>query len=195
MALSVLVLDARLRQTLATVRSLGRRGLSVGALDTARTAPAFSSRGCQQRFICPASEGTDAYLTYLEQVLESPGARVLIPSADGTVALLRQHRARVERRARVALASESALSIAISKQQTLAVAEQLGVSVPRQVLVRTVAEVPSALKEIGLPAVVKPSESWLQGYHQGIRVVSQLVTNPDEARRGVAEFTRWVGGT
>src|SRR5712691_10082113 len=94
-AFDALVLDARLRQSLVTVRSLGRRGVSSAALETVSNVPAFSSRWCQQGFLCPANEATDAYLVYLEQVLERTGARVLIPSADQTIALLRRHRARV----------------------------------------------------------------------------------------------------
>ena len=193
MALDALVLDARLRQSLVTMRSLGRRGLSVAALETFRDVPAFSSRWCQQGFVSSADDATDAYLTYLEEVLERAGVRVLIPSADGTIALLRRHRARVERRVRVALADEPAMTIAVNKQRTLAVAERLGLGVPRSLPVSTVSEVPLALKEIGLPAVVKPSESWLWGERQGIRVVSQLVTTPEEARLAVTELTRFGG--
>jgi predicted ATP-grasp superfamily ATP-dependent carboligase len=183
-----LVLDARLRQSLVTVRSLGRRGLSVAAMESFSRVPAFSSRWCQAGVVCPAGEATDAYLACLEQVLERTGARVLIPSADGTIALLRRHRARVERRARVALAKDSAMAIAVNKERTLAVAKQLGMGVPHGVPVTAVSEVPAAVKEIGLPAVVKPSESWVWGEGGGgVRLVPELVTTPEEARRAVAE--------
>jgi hypothetical protein len=89
-----LVLDARLRQSLVTVRSLGSRGLRVSALETfdRLPAPAFASRWCQHKVVCPASEGTKDYLTYLEQILVSTMPQVLITSFDGTIALLRQHR-------------------------------------------------------------------------------------------------------
>src|SRR5437764_10296855 len=69
-----LVLDAALRQSLVTVRSLGSRGLRVAALETTDGVPAFSSRWCHQKAICPADEGTEDYLAYLEQVLDSTGA-------------------------------------------------------------------------------------------------------------------------
>jgi predicted ATP-grasp superfamily ATP-dependent carboligase len=187
-----LVLNARLRQSLATVRSLGRRGLSVAALET-YDAPALTSRWCRQKFVCPAAEGTDAYLAYLEEVLERTGARVLIPSEDGTIALLRRYRARVERRARIALAAEPALNIAVSKERTLDVAKRLRVKVPPSLVVSTVSEIPGALRNIGLPAVVKPNESWLGGDRGGVRVASQLVTTLKEARRAVAQLTRSGG--
>src|SRR2546427_3617691 len=195
MAFDALVLDACLRQSLVTVRSLGRRALSVAALESSSEAPAFSSRWCQRGFVCPPVDTTGAYLAFLEELLERTGVRVLIPSHDGTIALLRQHRARVGQRVRIALANERAMTIAVNKERTLAVAKRLGISVPRSLVVRTVDEVPMAVKEIGLPAVVKPSESWLWHGPQGMRVVSRVVTSPDEARRAVAELTRWGGVT
>lgn len=187
----VLVLDANSRKALATVRSLGKRGLRVAALEcsNALPAPAFSSRWCQKKIICPAEEGTEAYLAYLEALLDSARIRVIIPGSDGTIALVRQHRERLERRARIALASEAALSIAVSKEQTLAVARRLGLHVPAGVAIKNVDEVEIALREIGLPAVVKPAESWIEGEQQSYRVASQLVTTLAEARSVVEELT------
>ena len=56
--LNALVLDAHLRQSLVTVRSIGRRGLRAGALDTRPDAPAFSSRWCAHAFTVAADIGT-----------------------------------------------------------------------------------------------------------------------------------------
>jgi len=191
MRCEALVLDASLRQSLVTVRSLGRRGLGVAAAETHDHVPAFASRWCQRGFVFPAREGTDAYQGILEHWLERTGARVLIASNDATIALLRRHRARLEPRVRVALAPEPAMAIAISKEQTLAVARRLGLRVPREVVVRDGGDVAAALKDIGLPAVIKPSESWLWDGQEGARLGAQLVVTSDEARRAVEAVTRF----
>src|SRR5262249_55860039 len=115
--------------------------------------------------------------------------------SDGTIALIRQHRERLEQRVRIALAKEPALSIAINKEQTLAIAQQLGLGVPRGATVHSVSEVSAALGEIGLPAVVKPAESWVWGEAHGARYASQLVTTPDEARVAVEALTASGGAT
>ena len=193
-AFDALVLDADLRQALVTVRSLGSRGLRVAALDTNRAVPTFSSRWCRQAVVCPAEEGTQAYLGFLEQWLDRSPAGVLIPSSDGTVDLLRRHRARLEQRARLALAQEPALASAVNKEQTLDLAERLGLAVPRGIAVASEGEAREALQEIGLPAVVKPVESWVWGEQGGARLVSELVTTAEEARRAVEALTR-EGGT
>jgi len=129
----VLVLDGRLRQSLATVRSLGSRGIQVAVLESSADAPAFSSRWCRQKFVCPAEEGSQEYLDFLMQVLDATGARVLISSSEAIIELLRRHRQGLEQRVRLALAKEPALGIAINKEQTLDIARRLGLKVPRGV--------------------------------------------------------------
>lgn len=189
----VLVLDAILRQSLATVRSLGSRGLRVAALGASDKLPTFSSRWCQQSFICQAEEGSDEYLRYLEQVLDRTGAQVLIPSSDATIALIRRYRERLEGRVRLALAKEPALGIAVSKERTLEIARRLGLRIPRALKLETVNEVEAALQEIGLPAFIKPIESWSWNGRQGERLTGELVTTPDEARHVVEKLVR-LGG-
>ena len=181
-----LVLGAEHRASLVTARSLGSRGLRIAVLGPAR-APVFSSRWCQQAFVYPSSESTEAYLHNLEQLLDHTGVRVLIPLSDGAVELVRRHRERLEQRVRIALAKEPALGIAINKEQTLEVARQLGLGVPRALSLRSVSEVGTALHEIGLPAVVKPIESWV--WDRGQRLTCKLVATPEEARRAVEDLT------
>lgn len=190
-----LILDAHLRQSLMTVRSLGRRGLRVAAAEASdylrksKYVPAFSSRWCQKTSIAPGyEEPQNAFLTYLQHFLDTAGTRVLIGSSDGTIAFLREHRARIERLGiRVALAKESAMEIAVSKEKTLEVAKRLGVGIPRSVLVASVSEGREAIHDIGLPAVVKPTESWSC---DGVRLISRLVITADEALCAIEELTR-----
>jgi predicted ATP-grasp superfamily ATP-dependent carboligase len=192
----VLVLDARLRQSLVTLRSLGQRGKRVAALEfsnnleTPGSVPAFSSRWCQQSFVAPTYEqSTEPFFTYLEKVLSLTGARVLITSSDGTLEALRKYRNQLEPRVQIALAKEAALDIAINKDQTLEIAARLGIGIPRGVNLVSVDEVAAGLREIGLPAVVKPVESWVWGEQKGSRLTCRLVTTPDEARLAVEELT------
>jgi len=150
MRFDALVLDASLRQSLVAVRSLGRRGLGIAAVETRPRAPAFASRWCQRGLVFSAKEGTDAYYDMLEHWLERTGARMLIASHDATIALLRRYRGRLEPRVLLALADEPALAIAINKERTFAVARGLGLRVPREAVVRNGDEVAAALEEIDL---------------------------------------------
>lgn len=190
-----LVLDAGLRQSLTTVRSLGSRELRVAVVGTTGRELAFSSRWCQQAYVCSASDGTDEYLNFLERELELSGARVLMTSSDATIALIRRHRERLEPRVHLVLAKEPALATAINKEQTLEIARRLGIHIPAAVRVETASEARAALRDVGLPAVVKPVESWVGDAQHGVRLVSRLVTTYDEAQCAVEELTRFGTAT
>jgi len=195
MTIDALILNAGVRQSLMAVRSLGRRGLRVAAALGAPStdAPAFSSRWCGEAIRFDAPDASDAYLALLEAWLTRTGggARVVIPAHDGTIAMLRAHRARLERTTRLALAGEAALAVAVNKERTLAAATRVGLRVPREVVIRTMADLPAALAHIGLPAVIKPAESWVgaEGAGGGHWVGPQLVVSEDEARRGADAVT------
>jgi predicted ATP-grasp superfamily ATP-dependent carboligase len=197
-----LVLDANLRQSLVSIRSLGSRGKRIAALETkaffrkSKYVPAFSSRWCQHGYVAPSYEQqAEPFLDYLLSLLEHTGARVLITSSDGTLAFVREHRADIEKYVRIALAKESALEAAINKDQTLEIAGRLGLGVPKGVIVKSVSEVSEAIRDIGLPAVIKPIETWLWGEEQGVRLIAALVTTPDEARAAVENLTQLGGAT
>src|SRR3989441_450450 len=191
MLFDALLLNSSLRQSLVAVRSLGRRGLNVAAAGMHRNTPALSSRWCRQGFVFPREEALGAYLATLNTWLESAGAQVLIASNDATIALLRMHRARLEPRIHLALANEGALAIAVNKERTLEVARCLGLHVPREDVVRELGDVPLALSEIGLAAVVKPCEPWLWNGREGARLGAQLVVTPAEACHAVAAVTHF----
>ncbi len=184
-----LVLEANLRQSLVTVRSLGSHGLHVAALETFDRVPTFSSRWCRKAFVCPTDGSAEAFLNYLEQLLDRTRVKVLITSSDVNAALLCMHRERLERRVRIALAREPALGIALNKEQTLEIAGRLGLGIPRSMTVKTVNEVEAAVREVGLPAVVKPVQSWVWSEGQSIKLGCMLVTTLDEARCAVEEVT------
>ena len=193
----VLVLDAKLRQSLVTLRSLGSRGMRAAALEssdviTSESLPSFSSRWCVRGYKAPAyRQRVEPYLAYLQQILTANRVRVLITSSDGTLALVREHRQELEAQVRIALAKEAALAVACNKEQTLQVAQRLGLAVPRGVAVHNVQEVAAAIHEVGLPAVVKPVETWDWGSQdrRGSRLVCVLVTTLAEAQRAVERLT------
>ncbi|HTR21376.1 MAG TPA: ATP-grasp domain-containing protein [Gemmatimonadales bacterium] len=191
MTYDAVVLNGSQRQSLMTVRSLGRRGLKVAAVGTEDGIPTFFSRWCAERVVLPADEGSEPFLDLLLAWLARHPSRVLIPAHDGTIALLRRHRARVEGAARLALAHERALSIAVNKERTLAVAQRLGLRAPRQERLDGVAGVAKAVEVIGLPAVIKPNESWVEQGDEGRWVGPELVFTSEEATRAVERLTRF----
>lgn len=185
-----LILDARARQSLAAIRSLGRHDLRVVAADTIPRVAGFTSRFCTDHIVIPTWENDpDAAIACIETFLAQHRVRVLIPAADGTIEALRRARERLRPRVALALANEAALEIAVDKEKTLAAARRLGMRILRNMILHSVDELPAALSEVGLPAVIKPTRSWAESEHGSKRVVSTLVVSQDEAARAVERLT------
>jgi predicted ATP-grasp superfamily ATP-dependent carboligase/thioredoxin reductase len=184
--LDALVIDAAQRQALVAVRELGKAGLRVGAAECAPGAPAFASRWCGSAAILPDfAAHEDAFLDALLALCGARRPRVLIPSHDGSIEALRQRRAELEQVAGLALASERALAIAMDKPRTLQAARELGLRVPHGVLVDEAAQLPGALAEVGLPAVIKPARPWARGRQGGVRLNAIAATTHDAARAAI----------
>ncbi len=157
-----LVLDAELRQSLATVRSLGRAGVRVHVAATRSSPPAFVSRWCAGCAIVPDfALDPAAFVERVCALCESIGRPIVITSHDGAIDALRAHREQVERVATLALAPEDTLALAIDKRSTLAAAQRLGLNVPPGATVGELGAIDAALDVTGLPVVVKPAVSWV----------------------------------
>ena len=204
-----LLLDANLKQVVAAARFLGRAGLTVGVAEC-RTAtgdkmspPAFWSRWPVAGSLLPQfDDDPDAYALGVLELVKDWQPEVVVPSSDQSLASLRPWRSIIEGHSSLAMASETALSIAVDKEKTLELAAEVGIPCPRTVVVGDVAEVRAAMAETGYPAVVKPTSSWLRE-HGGDRFVPVTVVNEREALSAVealqslgitALVQEWSGG-
>ena len=145
-----------------------------------------------------------AYAQFILDLVQEHPTRVVIPSSDGSIAALRPWRSRFEQHdATLALASESALTIANNKERTLAVAQTLGIEGPRTAPVADLDDARAALAEVGYPAVIKPTESWVRHGCTSNRVIAKAVLDEVEALAYIHELRefgssvvvqQWVGG-
>src|SRR4051812_20442121 len=192
--LDAMVLDADERQSLVTVRSLGRTGLRVGAFDDTPYPPAATSRWCSARRRLPDGADSWRYLDAVLDLVHRHRPRVVFSARDSTIEALRERRAEIERETMLALAAEPALEIAVSKERTLALAQRLGIPVPLSVPIADPGAAADATVRTGLPAVVKPVRSWVQPADgAGRRLSCVVVTNGPEARRATEAAMR-AGG-
>jgi predicted ATP-grasp superfamily ATP-dependent carboligase len=189
-----LVCDAAQRQGLVCARSLGRAGLAVGLLENHPDAPAFHSRWCASTGVVPdCASAPDEFVEIVLASARRQKAGVLFPLHDGSIDALRARRSEVEQDVALALATEPALEIAVSKTRTLALAAELGIGVPGGVAVRNEDDVRAAADDFGFPLVVKPGTSWVQSGPGGRRLACTLVVDLDEAFAAVDALAQ-VGG-
>ena len=164
----VLVLDAAYKQSLASVRSLGRAGLRVAMAecfvecDPALPVPGFESRYSSCNVVLPsyAADPVVFAAAVLEFVREHP-TRVVLPTGDGVISALMPHRDKFSALGCVvALASNSALEIATDKDRTLEVAQKLDIDIPKTKRIDSLDDLPAVLAEFTFPFVLKPTVSW-----------------------------------
>lgn len=187
-AYDVLVLDALLKQSLAAVRGLGKAGLRVAAgesaahFDTAVPLPAFRSRYCARALVLPdLVTDPSAFVAAVLRFARDYRPRVILPTGDSTIAVLRGHRAELaELGCVLALASEAALDIANDKDRTLSLAARLGIGQPKSLRIDNVDGLRAAVREFGFPFVLKPTVSW-PGGGSGDRLVPVDVIDLAEA--------------
>jgi predicted ATP-grasp superfamily ATP-dependent carboligase len=166
----ILILDAAMKQSLASVRSLGRAGLRVAAgesvaqFDQAVPLPTFRSRYCLRSLVLPdLVSDAPAFIAAVIEFVRKHSPRVLLPTGDVTIGVLRPYRQQLaELGCVLALAPESVLEIANDKDRTLALAEQLGIAQPKSLRIGGVDDLAAAVEEFGFPFVLKPTVSWTE---------------------------------
>jgi predicted ATP-grasp superfamily ATP-dependent carboligase len=188
-----LVLDVAGRHSLVAVRSLGRAGLRVCGLDSVADAPAFASRFCTVAGLVPAPAAADSLVDEVIERVVQHGTHVVFTTHDGTIEALRRRRRDVEDYARLALASEEALELAVSKVRTLRLAQELGIATPKSLLVEDRRDAADAVEAIGLPLVMKPVSSWVESGMGASRLTCVLALEAADVVRALDEFRR-AGG-
>ena len=205
----VLVLDAAFKQSLASVRSLGRAGLRVAVgecfaeCDPSLPVAAFRSCHSSHNVVLPsyAVDASAFGAAVVEFVLQHP-TRVVLPTMDGSIAALTPLREQLAALGCVlALAPNVALEVANDKDRTLEVARQLGVECPKTMRIDSLGELSALLAEFDFPFVVKPTTSWVR--RSAVRLVPVEVVDESEAASVCQEFLtagagvlgqQWAGG-
>lgn len=189
-ARTVLVTDAGRGSALAIIRSLGRQGYRVIVADCEAAVAGFRSRYAAERFLYPDPEETpEACIEALLRAVDEYQVDLLIPVTDAVILPLSAARGRFPTSCRLALPKAAALAVTSNKEQTLALAERLGVPTPRTRLVHTAAEALAAGDALGWPLVLKPQASRLYHEHAGIDSFTVAYADgPERLAKQMADF-------
>lgn len=144
---------------LAVARSLGRRGVSVIALDRDPKGYALASKYATVTALCPnVLEDEDGFIEYLidlGQVLDRPG--VLYPTNDEWVLAVNRHRVQLEPYFRIPFSGPEIVEPVLDKARLYRTAAELAIPIPRTWdLTR---EDPAQVAgQLPYPCIVKPTE-------------------------------------
>jgi len=143
---------------LAAIRSLGRRGLRVLALDHRPYALGFRSRYAEPRLAPDPLDDEEGFIAGLRAIAEeTDDVLPVFPTHDEHVNAIARHADVLRDRYRFPFPDWEVLERIQSKRHQLETAESVGLPVPRTFHPRSRDEAVAAGEELGFPVLVKPS--------------------------------------
>jgi len=188
--MDVLVTGADQRQGLAVIRALGRKGLEIFATGQERNSVGFFSRYTKELCQYPSPfADKNGFVDTILQVVKKHRIPVVFPTVESTVIALDEFREEFEGLTRLAIAPREPLHIALDKKQTLTLAKELGVPIPRTCFANSLEEALAFAEGIGYPVVMKIASPDIihKSDAGGVKVG---VKNDDELRAAVDRMTR-----
>ena len=158
---AAMVIDVGWVNGLAAIRSLGRAGVPVIAVDHRESALGFRSRYAVP-VVSPDPQDEDAFVSFMAQIGEELGEELegpvpVFPTHDEPLNAIARGAARLGERFRYPFPPWEVLQRIQSKRKQYEAAEAAGVPVPRTRAPGSAAEARAAAEELGLPVLVKPS--------------------------------------
>ena len=157
----VVVLDGNENQAVAAVRSLARGGhrVTVGAANG--WSKAGWSRDCARTFRYPApQDDAQAFVAAVAaEAAREPGSLVLPMTERTTLPLSRDRDTIAAASGRLVLPRHDIVLRAFDKHETTSLAAELGVAVPRTIVVSSTPEARQQAPLLPYPVVVKPRSS------------------------------------
>lgn len=175
---------------LGVVRSLGREGVPVIAVDDA-VDRFYAKTRYAQRVACEDFYGPGLIDRLCVLGSNLGGGAVLIPTNDMTVALASQYRHRLESAYRHSLPPARMVDLLMDKEATHKFAETNGFLMPRSFKVTTEEELGSYVQEIEPPYILKPRSPGVLRYGTK-RVV--FTKSKNELKQAFRMLSQWESG-
>lgn len=183
----VLVLGSDERSFLAVVRSLGRAGLAVHVGWCPEDSLARASRYVRAvHDLPPYRPDDDAWKRALVALCRAERFDLVIPTSDPTLIPLQLHHGELAAAGRLYVLGARAFEVAFDKQRSRALAESLGIPVPREQAFATPVDAEALLAAFTLPVVLKPRASFRPDDGLGQRHVVHIGTDPASLARALA---------
>jgi D-aspartate ligase len=148
---------------LGLVRSLGRRGIPVYAMDHTVTNVGLYSKHAQ-RYVCPDPKiQPDRLLKHLKKLGQKVACRpVLFPTGDDYVLFVSRNRVRLDKDFEIVMADRQVQEDLVSKSGLHEIAIRAGIPEPQTFIIKSSNELSFVSKEMPYPCILKPaySKSW-----------------------------------
>jgi predicted ATP-grasp superfamily ATP-dependent carboligase len=186
----ILVTDAHRGSAISIIRSLGRKGYTVYAADSEKKSLGFYSRYVSGQIVYPPPEQyADRYQQFMLGTAKQEKIDLIIPVTDLTIYPLLKIRKELSSVSRLAIPDDEQLGMVSDKYRTVCLAKELGIPVPKTILVQTTQEALHHAKTLGWPIVIKPQVSKLLDSDHQIKSFQVTFANSEsELKRAMQEL-------
>lgn len=156
----VLLTNAQLRKTLASVRSLGKKGIETFVVEETRFSPAAFSKYCTKALICPnAEKQPEEFYERITEIITKYNCDVFFPMDEDTVAVAMEHKEELEKLCSVPLPDFKSYEITSDKGKAYKHAMSVGVNIPGTVFPDSADNLHEITANLKYPLMVKPVKS------------------------------------
>lgn len=184
--LTVLVLDGHSRAALETLQSLGRAGVQVDLAAEAQDCLAMHSRYVSRKLQQPSQERAADFEAWLRKQDRIRSYSLIVAATETSLLGLRQLDENDPLRRKAVIVGDKALDIALDKEKTWQLAQQLGVPTPSGTLISSLSEIGQAQQ---FPVVLKPTRSKVM-IDGALRTLAVAVVKNESERQ--QQLQRWL---
>jgi len=154
--MKVIVTEADHKNTLAAVRSLGKRKIYVCVGGTSLLEQSFHSKYCKRKIIYPdPSKNIESFVNFMLKFVEKENFDVLLPIGVSTTIPISFYKKEFEQHIKVPVADYDILVKAHDKSKMLKIAKKIGIEIPTTYYPQSLEDVKEISKIIEYPCVVK----------------------------------------
>ena len=151
----VLVSDGNFKHTLASVRSLGKRGIDVTVLSDLRLSVSFHSKYCSKGILAPNPEHDVAFSEFVYDLVRREQFDVILPISYAAVDQISRIQKKLEPYIRVPLPDRASIELAGNKGRTMQLAESIGIAIPKTFYPQSLEDAEQIADFLSYPVVVK----------------------------------------
>jgi len=153
----VLVTDAQMRNSLAIIRSLGKRGLEVTGAEETLFATGFFSKYCRNKLVYPSpNEHPNEFVEHMLDVVRNDQYEVIFPVTDSTVIPIAKHKQEFSKYTLVPLPDYEVLMKAADKAETIKIAQRNGIACPKTYQIDSSEKTEAIEDRLEFPVIIKP---------------------------------------
>ena len=176
----ILVLGDDERSCLATIRSLGRKGVEVHLAGAEDGCPALQSRYVTKAYsLPPFIPGESAWCAAVAAILDGCRFDLVVPCSDPFILALREHASVLSPRARLYLLPDAVFRVVQDKWETALIASSLGIPVASGTVVTESRQAAELMERHGFPMILKPVVSCDAAQPMRIRHVQTAYSEGD----------------